>query len=103
MKNSPSLWNTVSYTTIHGANKEHNVTVYSLSTCPHCFAAKKFLKDKGISFDYMDVDTSTRDEKKEITLFLKRNTLPFAFPVIVIDDKIVIGFKKEEIEALLDA
>jgi glutaredoxin len=48
------------------------------------------------------VDTATRDEKREITLFLKQNNMPISFPVITIDDNIMTGFNKEELDILLD-
>ena len=75
--------------------------MYSLSTCPHCNKAKKFLKEKGQFYRYINVDEATRDEKREITIFLRTNNLPIAFPVLVIDEKIIQGFKPEEIKKLL--
>jgi len=92
----------VRYTKVPGANKNHIVNVYSLTTCPFCANAKKYLKERDIAFKFIDVDTATRDEKREITLFLKQNNLPISFPVITIDDNIMTGFNKEEIDILLD-
>ena len=90
------------YTKVQGANNNHVVNVYSLTTCPNCANAKKYLKERDIAFEFIDVDTATRDEKREITLFLKQNNLPISFPVITIDDKIMTGFNKEEIDILLN-
>lgn len=91
----------MNYTSVPGSSNEHKITVYSLSTCPHCTNAKNYLAEKKISFKYINVDHATRDEKREITQFLKQHNLPIAFPVITIDDTIIQGFKPQEIEKCL--
>jgi glutaredoxin len=91
----------VRYTKVQGANKNHSIHLYSLSTCPYCTNAKKYLKVRDIAFEFIDVDTATRDEKREVTLFLKQNNLPIAFPVITIDGKMITGFNKGKIDAIL--
>ena len=40
--------------------------LYTLSTCVHCTATKKFLKENGIEFDYIDVDKLDGEEKGEV-------------------------------------
>ena len=91
----------MNYTSVPGASNEHEVKVYSLSTCPHCTDAKNYFKKKKISFKYLDLDKATRDEKREITLFLKGHNLPIAFPVIAIDDDVIQGFDQAKIEKCL--
>ncbi|HET8726823.1 MAG TPA: glutaredoxin 3 [Alphaproteobacteria bacterium] len=43
------------------------VTVYSSPFCPYCFMAKKLLKDKGVTFEEIDVakEPARRAEMRE--------------------------------------
>ena len=34
----------------------NKISMYTLSTCPWCRKTKKFFRDKGISFDFIDYD-----------------------------------------------
>ena len=91
----------MNFTTVSGHGDAHDVILYSLSTCSHCNEAKKFLQEKDQSFRYINVDEATRDEKQEITKFLISNNLPIAFPVLIIDEKVIQEFKPDEITKLL--
>jgi arsenate reductase-like glutaredoxin family protein len=64
--------------------------------------AKKFLKENGQSYSYINVDEATRDEKREITIFLRTNNLPIVFPVLVIDERVIQGFNPVLIKRLLE-
>lgn len=72
------------------------VIVYSTPTCPWCFKAKDFLKEKGIRFVDKDVasDKAAREEMME-------KSGQMGVPVIDIDGQIIVGFDKEKIEELL--
>lgn len=56
-----------------------------------------------MEFNFIDVDLATRDEKREITQFLRSKELAIAFPVIIIDDTVIQGFKKNSIDNALEA
>ena len=88
-------------TNVPGTIKEHDIIVYALSTCPHCTNAKNYFTERKIEYKYINVDQATRDEKREVTLFLKEHNLPIAFPVIAIDDFVLLGFDPNEIEKRL--
>lgn len=88
----------VNYTEVNGSDDTHDITVYSLTTCPHCTNVKKYLKEKGFSYKYLNVDESSHDEKREVTLLLKANHLPIAFPLIIIDDNVIQGFNQKLID-----
>jgi glutaredoxin len=96
-----SVPRSVRYTKVPEDDKNHNIHFNSLSTCPHCTNVKKYLKQRDLEFEFIDVDMATRAEKREFTLFLKQNTLSITFPVITIDDKIITGFNKRKINAIL--
>ena len=91
------------YTKVPGSFNKHKVIVYSLTTCRHCINAKNYLKEKNIAFKYINSDEASRYEKREISQFLRKHDLPLAFPVIVIDGSVLLGFDEKEIEAQLNA
>ena len=93
----------MNYTEVTGTNHDHDITIYALSTCPHCSNAKKYFRERNYAFRFIDVDKATHEEKREVTIFLKEHNLPIAFPVIRIDDAVILGFDKEEIESNLNS
>ncbi|MEM2124168.1 MAG: glutaredoxin domain-containing protein, partial [Methanolinea sp.] len=36
----------------------HDITVYSLETCPNCEILKDFLKERGLSYSEQDLSTA---------------------------------------------
>ena len=89
-------------TKVDGKNKKNKVFIYTLSTCGWCKKTKELLKENEIAHEYLDLDKSNKDDQKAAVETLKAKNLPIAFPIIIInDDKIIQGFKKDEIlEAL---
>ena len=72
------------------------VKVYSTKTCPYCVRLKDYLTAKGIAYQNFDIaqDDAARDEMVKISGQM-------GVPVIAIDGKIIVGFDKDKIEALL--
>ena len=80
---------------------ENSVKIYSLSTCSHCKATKKFLGECGIKYEFTDVDLIEKEERKAILEDLRKFNPRCSFPTIIVGDKTIIGFKEKEImEAL---
>ena len=77
------------------------VKVYSLSTCSHCKAAKKFLGECTIKYDFVDVDLLEGDERKAIVEDVRKFNPRCSFPTIIIGEKVIIGFKEKEIKEAL--
>jgi glutaredoxin-like protein NrdH len=75
--------------------------IYTLSTCSHCRACKRFLGDCGIEFDFVDVDLLPDQDKADAIDEIKRLTSRCAFPTVVIGDQVIVGFKEPEIRAAL--
>ena len=75
--------------------------VYSLSTCSHCKAAKKFLSECDVEYDFVDVDKLSKKERKEVIADIKELNPRCSFPTIKIGDRIVVGFKEDEIKEAL--
>ncbi len=79
-----------------------NVMIYALSTCIHCRNAKEFLKSKGVDFNFIDVDITEGEEREKVVGEIKKLNPELTFPTIVIRNKVIIGFKKDEIEKALN-
>jgi len=78
-----------------------DVKVYSLSTCSHCKATKKFLGECTIKYEFVDVDLLEGDERKAIIEDVKKFNPRCSFPTIIIGDKVIVGFKEKEIREAL--
>jgi glutaredoxin-like protein NrdH len=78
-----------------------DVMLYALSTCGHCKATKAFLRECGVNYDCVDVDQLDEAERKKVLAELIKINRECAFPTLVVGDKVVIGFRKEEIKELL--
>lgn len=77
------------------------VKIYTLSTCSHCKAAKKFLNENNVHFDATDVDLlQGTDREKALNEVVQYNPQR-SFPTIIIGDKIIIGFKESDIREAL--
>ena len=59
------------------------------------------LADKDVDYDCIEVDQISGDEQKKAVEELKRLTGKTSFPVFVINDKVIQGFKPEEVEEAL--
>jgi glutaredoxin len=75
--------------------------LYTLSTCSHCKACKRFLGDCGVEYQFTDVDLLDDSERAEAIEEVKRLTSKCAFPTIVVGDKVIVGFKEKEIKEAL--
>ena len=77
------------------------VKIFSLSTCSHCKATKKFIDDCTIKYEFVDVDLLEREERKAIIEDVKKFNPRCSFPTIIIGDKVIVGFKEKEIKEAL--
>ncbi len=75
--------------------------LYSLSTCSHCKACKRFLGECGIEYEFTDVDLLPEKDRTEIIDEIKRLTARCAFPTIIIGKKVIVGFRETEIREAL--
>lgn len=77
------------------------VRIYTLSTCSHCKAAKKFLSDNNIFFDSTDVDLLEGSQREAVLNEVIQYNPQRSFPTILIGDKVIIGFKENDIREAL--
>ncbi|MBW1767912.1 MAG: glutaredoxin family protein [Deltaproteobacteria bacterium] len=80
---------------------ENSVMLYSLSTCSHCKATKKYLDQCKVQYEFTDVDLLDKTERKEILEEIKKMNPWCSFPTIIIGDKVIVGFKENEIKEAL--
>jgi glutaredoxin-like protein NrdH len=80
---------------------DNPVKIYSLSTCSHCKSTKKFLTDCTVMYDFVDVDLLEGEERKAILEDVKKFNPKCSFPTIIIGDKVIVGFKENEIREAL--
>ncbi len=78
-----------------------DVKIFSLSTCSHCKATKKYLSDCTIKYEFIDVDLLKGDERKAIIEDVKKFNPRCSFPTIIIGEKVIVGFKEKEIKEAL--
>jgi glutaredoxin-like protein NrdH len=83
------------------SQNQPDVKVYSLSTCSHCKSAKKFLGECTIKYEFVDVDLLEGDERKAIIEDVKKFNPRCSFPTVIIGDKVIVGYKEQEIKEAL--
>ncbi len=80
---------------------EKPVKIYTLSTCSHCKSTKKYLSECAVEYDFVDVDLLEGEERKAILEDVKRFNPKCSFPTIIIGEKVVVGYREEEIKEAL--
>ena len=74
---------------------EKRVILYSQPGCPPCFAARSYLKAKGVAFQYRDVQADPA-AMSELIALKSQST-----PTLVVRGEVMIGFDPERLDALL--
>jgi len=80
---------------------DKSVKMFTLSTCSHCKAAKKFLDECTVQYNSTDVDKLTGDERRSVIEDLKGFNPKCSVPTIIIGDEVIIGFDEEAIKKAL--
>lgn len=72
------------------------VKVYSTPTCPWCTMAKKYLSEKNVNYEDVDVSKDRNAAAEMVSKSGQRGV-----PVIDIDGNIIVGFDKDRIDGLI--
>ena len=80
---------------------ESKVKVYSLSTCSHCKSTKKLLDECSVKYEFTDVDMIQGEERTAILDDVRKLNPRCSFPTIIINDKVIVGYKENEIKEAL--
>lgn len=73
------------------------VKVYALSTCPWCKKVKQLLDDNNVEYTAQDVDLMSGQEQQDAVAEVEKLTGKRSFPVTIINEKVIAGFKEDEI------
>jgi len=77
------------------------VKIYTLSTCSHCKATKKFLDRCAVKYDFTDVDLLEGEERVAILEDVKKWNPRCSFPTIIIGNRVIVGHREDEIREAL--
>ena len=77
------------------------IKIFTLSTCSHCTQAKEYLDEREIPYDNVHVDFMSGDDRTQVIATLRKLNPEITFPTIVIGEKVIVGFRRDEIEAAL--
>ena len=77
------------------------VKVYSLSTCSHCKDTKEFLNQCGVDYDCVEIDKLDPEKRRKFLEEIKRLNPQCSFPTVVAGDKVIVGFKQDELKEAL--
>ena len=78
-------------------NSQPKVIIFTTPTCSYCNIAKRYFKEKHIRFN--DVDVS-RDQRAAADM--QRRTGQTGVPVIMINNRSIVGFDKLKINRMLN-
>lgn len=73
------------------------IEVFTTSTCGYCTQLKKHLSERGFAYQEYNL------EDTDSLTYFRTISDSMSVPVVSIDGEVVVGFKKEVIDALLDA
>jgi glutaredoxin-like YruB-family protein len=79
------------------AKKQPTVIVFTTPTCSWCRVVKQHLKKHNIRFKEIDISKDERAARDMV-----RRTGQQGVPVTLIGNRPIVGFKKDEINRLLD-
>ncbi|HRV43304.1 MAG TPA: glutaredoxin family protein [Syntrophales bacterium] len=78
-----------------------SVKMYTLSTCSHCKATKRFMNELNVPYEFTDVDLLTGDERQQVIAEVTRLNPNRSFPTIIIGERIIVGFNEKAIREAL--
>lgn len=73
------------------------VKIYTTPTCPFCKMTKKYLTEKNVDYEEVDVTASKENAKEMIEKSGQRSV-----PVIDYDGEIIVGFDKKRLKELVN-
>ena len=82
---------------VHLAGQPARLTLYGTSTCPYCAAARAWLRGAGIAFNDRVIDTTPEAG----AMYEKLGET--SVPVLVAEDRLIIGFNAADYAALAHA
>jgi glutaredoxin len=81
---------------------QKRVRMYTLSTCSHCKAAKRWMSDHGIEYDFTDVDLLEGKDRTDMINEVRSYNPNCTFPTILIGDEVIVGNDESKLKNALD-
>jgi glutaredoxin len=78
------------------------VVMYTLSTCPWCRKTKQFFTDRGVPYEFTDVDKLGRKARQEARDRVVEIAGSLQYPVVIINGTVVQGYNPQQYADLLD-
>jgi glutaredoxin len=76
--------------------------MFTLSTCSHCKAAKRYFDKCTVEYDFTDVDLLSGEERAAVLADLRTLNPKCSVPTIIIGREVIIGFDEEAITTALE-
>jgi glutaredoxin-like protein NrdH len=77
------------------------VKLYALTTCSHCKNTKKLLDENNVEYDCLEVDLTQGDEREAAIDEVKKYNPSCTFPTLIIGEKVIVGYRENEIKEAL--
>ena len=77
------------------------VKIFALSTCSHCKNAKRLLDENQVPYDSVEVDLCPLDQRDKVLDEVRQYNPSLSFPTMVIGDKVIVGYRENEIKEAL--
>jgi len=83
------------------AERFEKIKLYAVSTCSHCKALQEFLQENGIAYDCVVVDDLLGKDRREMLKEVRKYNKRSSFPTVVVGERVVVGFKEDELREAL--
>lgn len=74
------------------------IKIYSVAWCGPCNKLKRYLDSKGVNYEVVTVEDGKADREEVLKVSGQRSV-----PVMTVNDKVIVGFQKAEIDAALES
>lgn len=81
---------------------ECEIKLYALSTCSHCKSTKEYLEGCGVDYECIDVDKLQGEERQKVIDEVRQLNPNCSFPTLIVGDKVIVGFRQDEIKEALN-
>jgi glutaredoxin-like protein NrdH len=82
-------------------DQKKQVRLYTLSTCPECKRLKKFLNERNVKYELIEVDLLDSGEQWVASKEIKRYNPAATYPTLVIEE-VILGLDEEALREALN-
>jgi len=84
-----------------GPQGAHRVVLYGTPWCGWCARARRYLTDRNVPFEDVDVEANAEGARRLSQLARRVGLRPGSVPVLEVDGVVVAGFNKQRLDSLL--